>query len=92
MMRFCGKTAVISELSVGKMSDAQLKDTSTKITENGPSARHYSENGNLQYEEYHIDGRWHRENGPAKIYYSVMGNITMEEYWVNGKREAVMIY
>jgi antitoxin component YwqK of YwqJK toxin-antitoxin module len=47
--------------------------------------KYHYENGNINPEEYYIDGKRHREDGPAIIYYYGNGNIFYEAYYLNGK-------
>ena len=52
----------------------------------GPARIFYHKNGNIQAEEYYMNGDRHRTDGPAMIWYYDNGNIKSEEYYMNDKR------
>ena len=45
----------------------------------------YHENGQVSYEVYYLDDKWHRVNGPARIWYYESGQIKHETYHLNKK-------
>jgi hypothetical protein len=42
----------------------------------------YYDNGNMDYEHWHKDGKLHREDGPALISYYPNGNKRYEEWYL----------
>ena len=50
---------------------------------NEPKRTYYA-NGQINYEEYWVNGYLHREDGPAFTHWHDNGQIRREEYWVNG--------
>ena len=46
----------------------------------------YYNNGQIEYEEYRINGMLHRKNGPAVQIWDSTGQKRSEEYYLNGKR------
>jgi len=53
---------------------------------NGPARIWYHESGEINCEDYCINGKRHRLNGPARIWYTKSGEISSERYYINGKR------
>ena len=51
-----------------------------------PVITYYSSNGQKQYEEYYLNGKWHREDGPAIQSWWENGQKESEFYYLNGKR------
>jgi len=47
--------------------------------------REYYENGNIEHEEYYLNGKKHRIERPASIYYYENGNTRDEFYYLDGK-------
>ena len=45
----------------------------------------YYENGNIDREEYYLNGKRHRVDSPAYIEYYKNGKVFSEEYYLNGK-------
>jgi antitoxin component YwqK of YwqJK toxin-antitoxin module len=51
-----------------------------------PALIGYNKNGNIEFEEYCINGQKHRDNDkPAKIRYYENGNIESKHYYINGQ-------
>ena len=55
------------------------KDTLEKLTG-------YYRNGNVYYEIYFLNDKYHRTDGPAFIDYNEDGRVYREEYYLNGIR------
>jgi antitoxin component YwqK of YwqJK toxin-antitoxin module len=45
--------------------------------------------GHIYFEEYSLNGKYHRLDGPAFIEYYKSGNIYMEQYYLNGEFHCV---
>ena len=48
--------------------------------------RKYYDNGQINYEEYWVNGETHRTDGPAVTWWYVTGQKYGEVYYVNNKR------
>lgn len=42
-------------------------------------------NDNIKYEEYFLNGKYHRIDGPANIHWLNNGQKDIEEYYINGR-------
>jgi antitoxin component YwqK of YwqJK toxin-antitoxin module len=42
-------------------------------------------NGNVEFQEWYLNGKIHNEEGPAYIRYHENGKVEYQEWWVNGK-------
>ena len=58
----------------------------TRHREDGPAYQRFYNNGQLEYEEYYLNGIAHRLDGPAFQTFYDNGQLSYEEYWINGKR------
>jgi hypothetical protein len=51
-----------------------------------PTNIDYYENGQIQYQAWKINRKFHNENGPANIWYYENGQINYKKWFINGNR------
>jgi antitoxin component YwqK of YwqJK toxin-antitoxin module len=50
-----------------------------------PTNVEYYENGQIRYQSWKINGKYHNENGPSHIWYYKNGQIKLQFWYINGK-------
>jgi len=45
----------------------------------------FYDSGELMWEWWKLNGKWHNEEGPARIYYRENGSVKWKEWYLNGK-------
>ena len=53
--------------------------------EDGPAYARYYSNGQVEYEEYWVNGQHHREDGPAISCFQADGTVAYQEFWLHDK-------
>jgi antitoxin component YwqK of YwqJK toxin-antitoxin module len=54
-----------------------------------PTFSGFYKNGQIEYQEWWLNGNRHNENGPAEIRYYENGQIKYQSWYINGKRHNV---
>jgi|GEM_PF-1825212 len=71
---------------LGKNFDYPANEENRRHRSDGPAVVHYYSGGEVQSQEWWVDGKRHRENGPAVLEFSLEGIVTGEQWFLDGVR------